>query len=61
MESAAASAVNLDNLVNEGKLEGWESLVKEFALARYGGGKRDSFEIKEIWKTAMQLMGINEE
>lgn len=61
LESAAASAVNLDNLVNEGKLEGWESLVKEFALARYGGGKRDSFEIKEIWKTAMQLMGINEE
>ena len=51
----------IDIIVNEGKLEGWESLVKEFALARYGGGKRDSFEIKEIWKTAMQLMGINEE
>ena len=61
MRTAAASAVNLDNLVNEGKLEGWEPLVKEFALARYGGGKRDSFELKEIWKTTMSLMGLKED
>lgn len=58
---SAASAVNLDNLVKEGKLEGWESLVEEFAHARYGGGKRDGFENKETWKSAMKLMGISEE
>ena len=57
----AASAVNLDNLVKEGKLEGWEALVEEFAHARYGGGKRDGFENKETWKGAMNLMGIAEE
>ena len=57
----AASAVNLDNLVKDGKLEGWESLVEEFAHARYGGGKRDGFENKETWKGAMNLMGIAEE
>ena len=58
---SAASAVNLDNLVKEGKLEGWEGLVEEFAHARYGGGKRDGFENKETWKGAMKLMGISEE
>ena len=57
----AASAVNLDNLVKDGNLEGWESLVEEFAHARYGGGKRDGFENKETWKAAMNLMGISEE
>ena len=57
----SASAVNLDNLVKEGKLEGWETLVEEFAHARYGGGKRDGFENKETWKGAMKLMGISEE
>ena len=57
----AASAVNLDNLVKDGKLDGWESLVEEFAHARYGGGKRDGFENKETWKGAMNLMGIVEE
>ena len=57
----AESAVNLDNLVKEGKLEGWEGLVEEFAHARYGGGKRDGFENKETWKGAMKLMGISEE
>ena len=57
----AASAVNLDNLVKDGKLEGWESLVEEFAHARYGGGKRDGFENKETWKGAMKLMGISED
>ena len=57
----ATSAVNLDSLVKEGKLEGWEALVEEFAHARYGGGKRDGFENKETWKGAMKLMGISEE
>ena len=59
--ASAASAVNLDNLVKDGKLEGWESLVEEFAHARYGGGKRDGFENRETWKAAMKLMGISEE
>ena len=57
----AASAVNLETLVKDGKLEGWESLVEEFAHARYGGGKRDGFENKETWKGAMKLMGISED
>ena len=57
----AASAVNLEALVKDGKLEGWESLVEEFAHARYGGGKRDGFENKETWKGAMKLMGISED
>ncbi len=56
-----ASKVNLDYLVKDGKLEGWEHLVDEFAHARYGGGKRDGFENKETWKQAMQLMGLKEE
>jgi len=58
---AAASAVNLDALVADGKLDGWKPLLEEFAHARYGGGKRDSFENKETWKLAMQLMGIKED
>ena len=57
----AASAVNLDALVKDGKLEGWEGIVEEFAHARYGGGKRDGFENRETWKAAMKLMGIEEE
>ena len=57
----AASAVNLDMLVKDSQLEGWESLVEEFAHARYGGGKRDGFENKETWKGAMKLMGISED
>lgn len=64
-EKSAASkdcaAVNLDAMVKAGKLEGWEGLVEEFAHARYGGGKRDGFENRETWKTAMKLMGIQEE
>lgn len=58
---AVASAVNLDALVADGKLDGWKPLLEEFAHARYGGGKRDSFENKETWKLAMQLMGIKED
>lgn len=61
VEGASASAVNLDDLVKDGRLEGWESLVEEFAHARYGGGKRDGFENKETWKGAMNLMGISED
>jgi len=60
-EGNIASAVNLDNLVKEDKLEGWDALVEEFAHARYGGGKRDGFENKETWKGAMKLMGLEEE
>ena len=56
-----AAAVNLDALVKDGQLEGWETLVQEFADARYGGGKRDGFENRETWKAAMKLMGIQEE
>ena len=55
------AAVNLDAMVKDGKLEGWEGLVEEFAHARYGGGKRDGFENKETWKAAMKLMGISED
>ena len=57
---AAASAVNLDALVKDGQLEGWDTLVQEFAHARYGGGKRDGFENRETWKVAMRLMGVEE-
>lgn len=57
----AASAVNLDALVADGKLDGWKPLLEEFAHARYGGGKRDSFENKETWKLAMTLMGVKED
>ncbi len=56
-----AAIVNLDALVKDGQLEGWETLVQEFAHARYGGGKRDGFENKETWKAAMRLMGVEEE
>lgn len=60
-KTSAASAVNLDALVAEGKLDGWKPLLEEFAHARYGGGKRDSFENKETWKLAMMLMGVKED
>ena len=56
----AAAAVNLDALVKDGQLEGWDTLVQEFAHARYGGGKRDGFENRETWKAAMRLMGVEE-
>ena len=56
-----ASSINLDNLVKDGALEGWEHLIEEFAHARYGGGNRDSFENKETWKLAMQLLGLEED
>ena len=59
--NVTASALNLDAMVKDGKLEGWEGLVEEFAHARYGGGKRDGFENRETWKAAMKLMGIQEE
>ena len=59
--AAAASAVNLDALVADDKLDGWKPLLEEFAHARYGGGKRDSFENKETWKLAMTLMDVKED
>lgn len=61
LAEGTADAVNLDALVKDGKLEGWESLVEEFAHARYGGVKRDGFENRETWKAAMKLMGVSEE
>ena len=61
LDASAASTVNLDALVKDGQLEGWEALVQEFAHARYGGGKRDGFENRETWKAAMRLMGVEEE
>ena len=57
----AAADVNLESLVKDGKLEGWETLVEEFAHARYGGGQRDGFQNLETWKAAIRLMGIKEE
>lgn len=56
-----AETVNLEELQKNGELEGWESLLEEFAHARYGGGKRDGYENRETWKGAMRLMGIQEE
>ncbi|MCF0223062.1 MAG: hypothetical protein HUK20_02220 [Fibrobacter sp.] len=53
--------VNLENLVKEKKLECFNNLIDIFAQARYGGGKRDTFENKETWKQAMKLMGVEEE
>ena len=61
LDASASSTVNLDALVKDGQLEGWETLVQEFAHARYGGGKRDGFENRETWKAAMRLMGVEEE
>lgn len=52
---------NLEQLAKDGKLEGWESLLEEFAHARYGGGNRDAFQNRETWKGAMKLMGMEEE
>ncbi len=56
-----AEKVKLEELLKNGDLDGWESLVEKFADARYGGGKRDAFENRETWKAAMKLMGIEEE
>ena len=56
-----AVGVNLDALLADDKLDGWKPLLEEFAHARYGGGKRDSFENKETWKLAMMLMNVKED
>ncbi len=52
---------NLEELVKSGSLEGWESLIEEFAHARYGGGNRDAFQNKETWKLAAKLLNIEED
>lgn len=52
---------DLEALAKAGKLDGWASLLKEFAHARYGGGDRDAFENKETWKLASKLLNIHEE
>lgn len=60
--AAANSCENAENSLNVNNVsDGWESLLNEFAHARYGGGKRDAFELREIWKGAMKLMGVQEE
>ena len=56
-----AEKVKLEELLKNGDLDGWESLVEKFADARYGGGKCDAFENRETWKAAMKLMGVEEE
>jgi len=60
-QKSSAGNVNLESLQKADKLDGWDSLLEEFAHARYGGGKRDSFENRETWKVAMKLMGVSEE
>lgn len=57
----ATESVNLESMLKEGSLEGWEPLLEEFAHARYGGGNRDSYQNKETWKLAMKLMNVNED
>lgn len=52
---------SLEELSAAGILVGWESLLEEFAHARYGGGARDAFENKESWKLAAKLLNIEEE
>ncbi|MBP5247036.1 MAG: hypothetical protein J6Z31_04190 [Fibrobacter sp.] len=52
---------NLEELLKNGTLEGWDSLVDEFAHARYGGGDRDAFQNKETWKLAAKLLNIEDE
>ena len=51
----------LESLEKEGKLEGWKDILEQFAQARYGAASKDSFEIRETWKAAMKLMGVEEE
>lgn len=55
------NSTHLEALQKNGQLEGWDALLEEFAHARYGGGKRDSYENRETWKGAMKLMGIVED
>lgn len=52
---------NLEELAKAGTLEGFDSLLEEFAHARYGGGERDAFQNKETWKTAAKLLNIEED
>lgn len=52
---------NLEALAKAGKIKGWDSLIENFAHARYGGGGQDAFEIKETWKLAAKLLNIQED
>lgn len=52
---------NLESLAKAGKIKGWDSLIEDFAHARYGGGGYDAFEIKETWKLAAKLLNIQED
>lgn len=58
---ASANGSASANGTAAGSDDGWDALLKEFAHARYGGGQRDAFELREIWKAAMKLMGVEEE
>ncbi|MCQ2061738.1 MAG: BatD family protein [Fibrobacter sp.] len=60
-ETAASTRTAAPNGTAADSDDGWEPLLKEFAHARYGGGKRDAFELREIWKAAMKLLGVEEE
>lgn len=52
---------NLEELAANGKLVNWDALLQEFAQARYGGGARDAFQNKELWKIAAKLLNIQED
>lgn len=43
------------------KISDGDFFVKLFDEARYGGTKRDVFELREIWKTAVALMNLEED
>lgn len=52
---------DLESLAKEKIIEGWDTLLAEFAHARYGGVFRESFMNLETWKTAARLMGMEQE
>ena len=61
---AAADGITANGTANGNvadSTDGWDALLKEFAHARYGGGKRDAFELREIWKAAVKLLRVEEE
>ncbi|MDR1759465.1 MAG: BatD family protein [Fibrobacter sp.] len=51
---------DLEELSAQGFLEGWDSLLAEFAHARYGG-IRETYMNLETWKAAGALMSFNQE
>lgn len=51
---------DLELLFKEGKLPGWDDLLSLFAETRYGGGQKDQFALREVWKGAFALMALEE-